>query len=55
MPSLLSNLPFMTKALVTLNATGRPIYAGTVPAAETARRRASNKVARRSRRINRSR
>lgn len=29
------------------------IYAGTVPAAEVARRRAKNKAARRSRRINR--
>lgn len=34
---------------------GRHVYAGTVPAAEVARRRAANKVARRSRRVNRGR
>jgi hypothetical protein len=39
--------------LLALNHSGKPIYAGTVPAAEVARRRAANKVARRSRRANR--
>lgn len=34
---------------------GKHIYAGTVPAAEVARRRAANKAARISRRKNRSR
>lgn len=41
--------------IVALNQTSRHIYAGTVPRAEIDRRRAKNKVARRSRRINRSR
>ena len=39
--------------LAALNRSGKHIYAGTVPAAEVARRRAANKVARRSRRANR--
>lgn len=41
------------RLLLTLNYTGQHIYAGTVPAAEKARRRAANRVARKSRRINR--
>lgn len=39
--------------LVALNATGKHIYEGTVSAAEKAKRRARNKIARRSRRANR--
>ncbi len=39
--------------LLGLQNTGRHVYAGTVPAATVARRRAANKVARRSRRVNR--
>lgn len=42
-----------TKMLLALGATGKHIYQGTVPAAEKARRRAKNKVARITRRINR--
>lgn len=42
------------KALLTLQRASS-IYAGTVPAAVVARRRAANKVARRSRRVNRGR
>lgn len=34
---------------------GKPTYAGTVPAETVARRRAANRVARRSRRVNRMR
>lgn len=41
------------RLLLALNHTGQHIYAGTVPAAEKARRRAANRVARKSRRINR--
>jgi hypothetical protein len=39
--------------LVALNQTGRHIYGGTVPAHVKASRRAANKVARQSRRVNR--
>lgn len=39
--------------LLALNNSGKHIYAGTVPEAEVTRRRAKNKVARRSRRLNR--
>lgn len=39
--------------LLGLNFTGKHIYAGTVPADKVARRRAANKRARQSRRINR--
>jgi len=49
-----ADLADQTKALVLLGAKGN-VYAGTVPAHEKARRRAANKVARRSRRINRGR
>lgn len=41
------------RLLYALNHSGKHIYAGTVPAAEKARRRAANRVARKSRRINR--
>lgn len=41
--------------LVCLTLKQKNIYAGTVPAKEVRRRRAANKVARLSRRINRSR
>lgn len=40
------------KALKALNVTGKHIYAGTVPAPVIAKRRARNKQARRSRRVN---
>lgn len=40
---------------VAMLATGRAAYAGTVPAAVVARRRAANRVARASRRVNRRR
>lgn len=53
--SAFASLSDKTRALVVLNASGRHIYAGTVPVAEVARRRAANKVARRSRAINRGR
>lgn len=43
----------MNIVLAGLNATGKHIYAGTVPSAVVARRRAANKVARTSRRANR--
>jgi len=43
----------MNAVLIGLNATGKHIYAGTVPPAVVARRRAANKVARKSRRANR--
>lgn len=42
-------------ALFALGASGKHIYSGSVPFAEVQRRRAANKVARVSRRINRSR
>lgn len=41
------------RAIVSLNRTGKLIYPGTVPAHVKARRRAANKVARRSRALNR--
>lgn len=44
----------LTRALLVLNGSGKPLYAGTVAYAEVARRRAASKVARRSRRINRA-
>lgn len=43
----------MNAVLIGLNRTGKHIYAGTVPPAVVARRRAANKVARKSRRANR--
>lgn len=39
--------------LLVLNASGKLIYGGTVPVAEVRKRRAKNKVARKSRRVNR--
>ena len=45
--------PYATAILAAMQ--GRPIYQGTVPAADTKRRRAANKVARASRRTNRKR
>lgn len=42
-----------TKMALALAATGKQVYAGTVPAAVTARRRAANKVARVARRAGR--
>lgn len=45
--------PYQFKILVGLNRLGKHIYGGTVPAAEIAKRRAKNKVARASRRKNR--
>ena len=47
------NHPYQFQILVGLNRTGKHIYGGTVPAAEIAKRRAKNKVARASRRKNR--
>ena len=41
------------RMLMALDATGKHVYAGTVPAHVTARRRARNKVARASRKRNR--
>lgn len=41
------------EALVALHATGRHMYAGTVPQAVTERNRARNKAGRRQRRVNR--
>ena len=46
--------PYQFRILLGLNRTGKHIYAGTVSASEKARRRAANKVARVSRRQNRS-
>jgi hypothetical protein len=43
----------MNIVLLGLNATGKHVYGGTVPPAVVARRRAANKVARKSRRANR--
>lgn len=45
--------PYQLAILGALNKTGRHIYAGTVTAADKAKRRAANKVARASRRANR--
>lgn len=42
-----------TKMVLALAATGKQVYAGTVPAAVVARRRAANKVARVARRAGR--
>jgi hypothetical protein len=39
--------------LLGLNSSGKPIYAGTVPSADVAKRRAKNRLARKARRINR--
>ena len=43
----------MNLILIGLNRTGKHVYGGTVPPAVVARRRAANKVARKSRRANR--
>jgi len=45
---------FQRCILFGLQRTGRHVYAGTVPAAEVARRRAASKAARVARRANRS-
>lgn len=45
--------PYQLTILLALNKLGKHIYAGTVPDAEKERRRAANKVARKSRRENR--
>jgi hypothetical protein len=45
--------PYALGILFAMNRLGKPMYEGTVPAHVKARRRAANKVARRSRRINR--
>jgi hypothetical protein len=45
---------FQRTILFGLNRMGKHIYAGTVPASTIAKRRAANKVARASRRTNRS-
>lgn len=45
--------PMAVKLLLCMNALGMPMYEGTVPWAVTRRRRAANRVARRSRQINR--
>lgn len=42
-----------TQMAVALSATGKTLYAGTVPAAEKAKRRAKNKAARKARRAGR--
>lgn len=41
------------KMLIALNASGKHIYAGTVPPEEVARRRKANKVARNQNKVNR--
>jgi len=45
---------YQREILFALNRTARHIYAGTVPAETIAKRRARNKVARASRKLNRS-
>lgn len=40
-----------TRMLLALNAKGKPMYQGTVPAAVKAKRRAGNKAARKARRV----
>lgn len=45
--------PYGVTMLLALNRTGKHIYEGTVDPVTVAKRRAANKVARRSRRINR--
>lgn len=45
--------PSSVAALVALSTSGKHVYGGTVPEGVVARRRAKNKAARRSRRINR--
>lgn len=47
--------PYQVSILAALNLRPRNVYAGTVPDHVIAKRRAANKVARHSRRINRSR
>ena len=46
--------PYQFRILLGLNRLGKHVYGGTVEASEKARRRAANKVARVSRRQNRS-
>ena len=46
-------IEFQQLVFVGLNTRGKHVYSGTVPEAEVARRRAKNKVARKSRRVNR--
>lgn len=45
--------PYQFAILMGMNKLGHPIYSGTVPDHVKARRRAKNKVAKRSRKINR--
>jgi len=45
--------PWAVWIIMALNRLDKPMYAGTVPAHVKARRRAKNRVARRSRRVNR--
>lgn len=45
--------PYALALLLFMNLIGYPMYEGTVPAHVKARRRAKNKVARKSRRVNR--
>lgn len=45
--------PYQRRILAGLNISGKHIYAGTVPAAEKARRRAANKAARKARKATR--
>ena len=44
---------YQRRVLAGLNALGKHVYAGTVPAPEKARRRAANKAARKARKANR--
>ena len=44
---------YQRRILAGLNALGKHVYAGTVPAPEKARRRAANKAARKARKANR--
>jgi hypothetical protein len=50
---LKESTPYARFLLFVMNMTNYPMYEGTVPRKEKLRRRAKNKVARRSRRINR--
>lgn len=47
--------PWALWILFAMNRTDKPMYLGTVPSHVKARRRAANKMARRSRRVNRGR
>lgn len=45
--------PYQFRILTALNALGKHVYGGTVTAVEKAKRRAKNKVARKSKGVNR--